>query len=401
MKHAFRHILLLLCGALLAVGCSKKTIIPDDDLERITREMFLANAYAATEKVATDSLDIYTPILVRYGYSQDDFFNTLANFQKRKSARYSDIVEAAIKNLEGLSSGYERKLRELRYVDSLAKSMLRKEVLFVERVKVTRFKDTTRLKLTIPVRDEGEYIVSYNYLIDSLDKNLRLQSNHAVYDAQGERNYIMRNNLTRYVRKSYTTTIFPKKGSTTYVLSLADYAKREDEPYIIFDSIRVVYLPPVDEALAHMDSLMRFRPGIMDNDTIRARGYLDAKPPRLPHDTVWVAIDSLDLAEATLLKGRADSLTGRADEVAKEVKKLLAKSEKLHTAAAKKWYRNDSLRAVAHAKNLAEAEKLTRKADSLTLVGDTLRQRAEVLTLRGDSLETVVLGAPREKTTTK
>ena len=279
--------------------------------------------------------------------------------------------------------------------------MLRKEVLFVERVKVTRFKDTTRLKLTIPVRDEGEYIVSYNYLIDSLDKNLRLQSNHAVYDAQGERNYIMRNNLTRYVRKSYTTTIFPKKGSTTYVLTLADYAKREDEPYIIFDSIRVVYLPPVDEALAHMDSLMRFRPGIMDNDTIRARGYLDAKPPRLPHDTVWVAIDSLDLAEATLLKGRADSLTGRADEVAKEVEKLLAKSEKLHTAAAKKWYRNDSLRAVAHAKNLAEAEKLTRKADSLTLVGDTLRQRAEVLTLRGDSLETVVLGAPREKTTTK
>ena len=244
MKHAFRHILLLLCGALLAVGCSKKTIIPDDDLERITREMFLANAYAATEKVATDSLDIYTPILARYGYSQDDFFNTLANFQKRKSARYSDIVEAAIKNLEGLSSGYERKLRELRYVDSLAKSMLRKEVLFVERVKVTRFKDTTRLKLTIPVRDEGEYIVSYNYLIDSLDKNLRLQSNHAVYDAQGERNYIMRNNLTRYVRKSYTTTIFPKKGSTTYVLTLADYAKREDEPYIIFDSIRVVYLHP-------------------------------------------------------------------------------------------------------------------------------------------------------------
>lgn len=401
MKHAFRYILLLLCGALLTVGCSKKHIIPDDDLERITREMFLANAYVANKNIKTDSLDIYTPILERYGYTHDDFFNTLANFQKRKSARYSDIVEAAIQNLEGLSTGYERKLRDLRYVDSLAKSMLRKEVLFVEKVEVTRFKDTARLRLTIPIVDEGEYVVSYNYYIDSLDKNHRLQSSHEVYTDKGVRNHLVRNNLTRLSRKSYGTTIYPRKGSSTYRLHLADYTRREDAPHILFDSIRVVYYPPVKVALAYMDSLMRFRPGIVTNDTIRARGYLDAKPPRLPHDTVWVAIDSIDLAEARLLRVDADSLSGSAEELAEEVEKLLAKSKELHSAAEKRWYRNDSLRAVAHAKNLVEAEKLTMKADSLTLVGDTLRQRAEVLSLRADSLETVVLGAPKEQTTTK
>ena len=93
MKHVFRYIALLATVALVAVGCSKSKIIPDRELENITREMFLVNAYAKAQRVDTDSLDIYTPILNKYGYTQEDFFNTLANFQKRKSARLSDVVE--------------------------------------------------------------------------------------------------------------------------------------------------------------------------------------------------------------------------------------------------------------------------------------------------------------------
>ena len=122
MKHAIRYITLVLAAALLLAGCSKKNIIPDSDLEKITKEMFVVNAYAANQQLNTDSLDIYTPILKRYGYTHEDFFNTLANFQKRKSARVSDVVEAAIASLEGLSSGYELKLRNLAFVDSVAKA---------------------------------------------------------------------------------------------------------------------------------------------------------------------------------------------------------------------------------------------------------------------------------------
>ena len=42
----------------MAGGCAKKTIIPDDELTAITQEFFLVNAYAAFEKIDTDSLDI-------------------------------------------------------------------------------------------------------------------------------------------------------------------------------------------------------------------------------------------------------------------------------------------------------------------------------------------------------
>lgn len=375
MKHAINRVLLVVILAALCLsgaGCSRKTIIPDSDLERIAREMFLVNAYANAERMKTDSLDIYTPILERYGYTQNDFFNTLANFQKRKSARLGDVIEASIASLESLAEGYEQKLRNLRYVDSLAKAQCSQEVLWMEHIAVNRLKDTTKLQLSLPIHDRGEYIVSYHYYIDTLDKNTRLQSTHEVYDKEGARIYYNRNNLTHDDSLRYTTTIKPKTGAVEYRLTLADYTRREDEPHIVFDSVRIVYLPPSEVALAKMDSTLHFRPMLLFNDSIRVRGYLDAVPPMLPHDTVWLRIDSLDMAHAESLRGCADSLVGEGVKLREEVEKLLKKSDKLRTAAAKKWYRNDSLRQVAHLRNVAEA-------DSLVLLGDSLTLRAELL----------------------
>lgn len=395
MKYAIRNITLLLLAALMTVGCSKTKVIPDSDLERIVREMFLVNSYATDQRVKTDSLDIYTPILERYGYTQDDLFNTFANFQKRKSARLSDVIEASIASLEGLSSGYERKVRNLRYIDSLAKAACMEEVLFVEQLSAKRMKDTARLKLSIPIRDEGEYVVSYTYYVDSLDQNHRLQSNHAVYDDKGVRNHLMRNNLTREKRTLYTTTITPKEGSERYELTLADYTRREEEPHITFDSLRIVYYPPVEEALARMDSTLRFRPLLLFNDTIRARGYLDAITPYLPHDTVWVALDSLELAWAEALRVEADSLKGVAEENNKEVEKLLKRGERLEGAAEKKWYRNDSLRRVAHAKNMVKVDSLRARADSILNSTTQLLEEADRVQTKADSIDVVILGVPR------
>ena len=378
--------------ALLVGGCAKRVVISDDDLKRITREMYLANAFADYEKIGTDSLDIYSPILARYGYTEQDFFNTLASFSKRKSARLSHIIEGAISSLEGLSEGYARKLRNLRYIDSLAKAECSYEVMFVERIAVSKMKDTTRLHINLPVRDEGEYVVTFNYLIDTLDKNLRLQTDHALYANDTLRTFINRANLTREKRESATMTIKPKKGAVEYRLTLADYASREDEPHITFDSLRIVYLPPTHEALAHMDSVMHFRPALLFNDSVRVYGYLDARAPLVPHDTVWLRIDSLDLARVAELHAGADSLIAEGERVASESQKLLARREKLLTEAEKKWFRNDSLRQVAHEKNLVKAEALVVESDSLILLRDQLAERAEGERLVADSIEMVLWG---------
>ena len=361
MKHAIVKIFVVVCGVVAMASCSRTTIIPDKDLERITREMFLVNAYANSEKVKTDSLDIYTPILERYGYTQDDFFNTLANFQKRKSARLGDVIEAAIASLERLADGYEQKLRDLKYIDSLAKAQCREEVFFVEKIVARKFRDTTKLQLTIPIHDSGEYILSYYYYIDSLDKNTRLQSNLEIYTKEGIRTYLSHPNLTREDTMFYSTTLRPKKGAEELRLTLADYTRREDAPHIRFDSIRV-------------------------------RGYFDAKPPCVAHDTLWLRIDSLDMVRAEGLRLGADSLDGEGEKLTKEVERLLSRGEKLREKAAKGKFRNDSLRQVAHLRNVAEADSLATVADSLRGAAEVLRGEALGLRSTADSIDIVLWG---------
>ena len=392
MKHAIVKIFVVVCGVVAMASCSRTTIIPDKDLERITREMFLVNAYANSEKVKTDSLDIYTPILERYGYTQDDFFNTLANFQKRKSARLGDVIEAAIASLERLADGYEQKLRDLKYIDSLAKAQCREEVFFVDKIVARKFRDTTKLQLTIPIHDSGEYILSYYYYIDSLDKNTRLQSNLEIYTKEGIRTYLSRPNLTREDTIFYSTTLRPKKGAEELRLTLADYTRREDAPHIRFDSIRVIYLPSSEVALAHMDSVLSFRPMLLFNDSIRVRGYFDAKPPRVAHDTLWLRIDSLDMVRAEGLRLGADSLDGEGEKLTKEVERLLSRGEKLREKAAKGKFRNDSLRQVAHLRNVAEADSLATVADSLRGAVEVLRGEALGLRTTADSIDIVLWG---------
>lgn len=392
MKHAIVKIFVVVCGVVAMASCSRTTIIPDKDLERITREMFLVNAYANSEKVKTDSLDIYTPILEHYGYTQDDFFNTLANFQKRKSARLGDVIEAAIASLERLADGYEQKLRDLKYIDSLAKAQCSEEVFFVDKIVARKFRDTTKLQLTIPIHDSGEYILSYYYYIDSLDKNTRLQSNLEIYTKEGIRTYLSRPNLTREDTIFYSTTLRPKKGAEELRLTLADYTRREDAPHIRFDSIRVIYLPSSEVALAHMDSVLSFRPMLLFNDSIRVRGYFDAKPPRVAHDTLWLRIDSLDMARAEGLRLGADSLDGEGEKLTKEVERLLSRGKKLRENAAKGKFRNDSLRQVAHLRNVAEADSLATVADSLRGAVEVLRGEALGLRSTADSIDIVLWG---------
>lgn len=373
MKHAIRYILLLLVGTLSLSSCSKETVIPDDELKVIIREMFLSNAYMNVNKMKADSLDIYTPILSRYGYTQDDFFFTLANFQKRKSARLGDVVNEAIIDLENLSDGYQTKVRNMQYIDSLAKAACRKRVFYCEDIEVTRMKDTAKLRLSIPIVGKGEYEVKYVYTIDTLDKNLRLQSEHATYDPKGKRLSLMRSNLSSgSAKKLYTTTITPKPEATEYVLILADYARRDNDPHITFHHVSVEYTPPIEEALERMSYELRIKPMIYYNDSVRIRDYHNTPIPTLPTDTVWVPLDSMELALADSLHTQADSLAKQVEKLQKELGKLKIKSGDTSS------------------KQALKGQELTKEIEELE---DTIEQQRQ----SADSLEILVMGHTRKR----
>ena len=369
MKHVVRYILTLAVGIFVLVGCSDKRIISDSDLEKITEEMFIVNAYASAHSINTDSLDIYTPILQKYGYTQEDFFNTLANFQTRKSARFSDIIENTVANLDVMSKEYMARLKRKKQIDSLAKEEFKKELFFIDTLRVTKMKDTTKLKLSIPIRSEGEIIVSYNYTIDTLDKNLRLQSNHEQHDAEGNRLHVMRNNLSGGGKqKEYKTSFVIKEGATTYELALADYAHREDEPHIAFGNVRITYLPTKEEALEKMDSLVRLHPFDPEVDTIFRRSHFLGKVPLLPTDTVWIESDSITFASIGRHRTVADSLMNEASKVRTERDKFAAKHTKKRSVT------------------------ISQKMNSLRGQIDSLEECAATSRAMADSLEQLLFG---------
>ena len=84
-----------------------------------------------------------------------------------------------------------------------------------------------------------------------------------------------------------------------YFIQFADYAKREEKPHITIDSLRITYIPPSEEALAYMDSVMQFRPQVVLADSIEVYGTLDAVVPMLSRDSLEaIAKRTKEAAEA-------------------------------------------------------------------------------------------------------
>ena len=123
MKRLIR--LFCLIAAATALGsCARDKVIPDEELARIFRDAYLINAYVSDRLLEEES--------AYYKY-EVGVLDTIDNVARR---RFTRTV----------------------YSDSL--------------IRVTRIKDTARLRVRIPDTRPGEYRVSFDYLIDSLDENL-------------------------------------------------------------------------------------------------------------------------------------------------------------------------------------------------------------------------------------
>lgn len=374
MKHAYRYILCLVVGAVALCGCSKQHNIPDDDLEKITHEMFLVNAYASANQINTDSLDIYTPILTKYGYTQDQFFNSLANFQTRKSARFGDIIEHTVTSLDLLAKEYQARVNRKEFIDSLVKAECQEELFYKDTIRVTRMKDTARLRLTIPVPTSGELLVRFNYTVDTLDKNLRLQTNHELHNQEEGRLYVMRSNLTGGGKqKEYKATIVIREESEKYELVLADYKHREKEPNIAFGSIQIIYQPTREEALMRMRDVVRVRPFDPAIDTLFRRNTYAGQIPLLPSDTVWMTADSLLLDTIRVCRSVADSLSAEALKLRKERDEFAEESTK---------------RSITKRRRATIAEKMNTLREQF----EALEDEAMLNTQRADSLEEYLFG---------
>ncbi len=242
-------------GAIFSLSCTRRVVIPDDELALIFRDAFLANSYVLIESVKFDSLQVYSPIFERYGYSVEDMQYTIGNFSKRKSARLSNVVEESIKMLEREGKIYELESAILDSIDAIASRRLTRSIYFDDYIEFYNQADSMNVRLELDSLVAGSYRLSYDYLIDTLDDNRSSYRFVYWFEANEEKPERL-SSSTVYLKKHSIESI--DRDFTIDTLThkfkalLFDTYAIVKSPHITIKNLNVEYTPPAAEAVDSM-----------------------------------------------------------------------------------------------------------------------------------------------------
>ena len=239
-------------AALVLCACGGPRIIPDKELAEIFHDIYLTNSYVGQNSLNIDSLNIYEPVFAAHGYTADDVQSTIGNFAKRKSARISDVVEVAVEMLRAESRHWRRRIEIRDTIALVAKKKYAETIYSDSLIRVRRIVDTARLRIVIPAIRRGSYEVTYNYLLDSLDRNTGLRTNAWFVDSAGRQSGTNTRRLTQARRSNITLTLSAPDDQRYLVLALNGYSKELTTPHITIDSLKVTYYLPDEIATERM-----------------------------------------------------------------------------------------------------------------------------------------------------
>ncbi len=235
------------------VGCSRNKVISDGELAQIFSDAFLVNAYIIVNDMKLDSLNIYEPVFERYGYTTEDVQYTIGNFSKRKSARLGNVVERAIAILEEKGSQFDREIAIVDTVSAITRRMQRRDVYYRDEVFVDSQRDTINMLVTIPDIKPGDYILTFDYLVDSLDQNNGAYRTRSWFETGEKQNdfdrdrhdekssYLQRNKVLTHRR-----TFEVDREYENMSLVLIDLLGKKKAPHIKIRDIRVSYTPTAE-----------------------------------------------------------------------------------------------------------------------------------------------------------
>lgn len=250
MKRIFS---LLIVALGIGLGsCSHHTIIPDDKLAMIFRDAYLTNAYTSEYPLRLDSLMIYEPIFAAYGYTTEDVSYTIGNFSKRKSARLGDIVQQAIVLLNTEGNIYDAQVAVLDTIDNVARRHFSRVIYSDSLIKVFTPRDTSRLHVTLKDIGTGEYEVSFNYLIDSLDENGYQRTSIWIERRDSSRMSYYTTSMRRSEPGRISTIIKSDTTARKLRINMGEYQSEFKTPHMRIKDLTVKHIP---ETAIALDSL--------------------------------------------------------------------------------------------------------------------------------------------------
>lgn len=242
--------------ALAVAACSGPKVIPDQDLVNIFHDAFVVNAYMSEADITSDSLYVYEPIFKRYGYTMDDLQHTLTTINERKSSRISDIMSEVSRKLEQESKAEQRKIVVLDTIDNVAKRAFTRTVYSDTLIRVNELRDTSKLRITLKDLIKGDYTVSFDYLIDTLDenRNSRVEVYLVVNDTTNSLRHTMM--LSRYRNGKYSRKFSADTQHKELYVNMYYHPKNEESklPDITIRNFKIVRVLPTEVSV---DSLYK------------------------------------------------------------------------------------------------------------------------------------------------
>lgn len=166
----------IVCAAFLTqtVSCHRgPQTIPEKTLRPMMRELLVSQAILQVDRsgrsdlLPTDSTDIHTPILKRYGYTLDDLRHTIRELSMRKSNPLANILTDVAEEIKVSRIDAERRYREMLRIDSIAQARTADTVFRSDTVLSGRL-DGLRIAYTGPVASDsavpaGTYRIGFDY----------------------------------------------------------------------------------------------------------------------------------------------------------------------------------------------------------------------------------------------
>ena len=254
IKRAFIAIL-----SLIIVACSGPKVIPDDVLANIFHDAFVANAYITETNINSDSLYLYEPIFEKYGYTMEDLQHTLTTINERKSSRISDIMQDVTTRLESEYKAEQRKIIVLDTIDNLAKRAYTRTVYSDSLIRVNKLRDTTKLQIRLKELVAGDYTISFDYYIDTLDenRNSRVEAYLLLNDTTHAFRHTMM--LSRYRKGTYTRKFTADTMHKELYINMYYHPHNEESklPDVTINNFKIVRVLPTGISVdsLYMDQL--------------------------------------------------------------------------------------------------------------------------------------------------
>lgn len=257
-----KRVLIITLTLLCIVSCARKKEIDDQTLAKIFSEAYISNAYLGINYFNIDSVQIYEPILERYGYTPEDLRYTIGNFSRRKSAQLGRVLKDAEEQIKVFADIYEKEVVILDTIKNVAVRSMQRVVCKDSLISVKKLADTSKLKLVVEPLQPGMYSIRYRYTCErekfkekgkskelSLRGAINIETNNGIH----KNNYSYNLREEENIRRTITTDTASKRLVITFAKT-ADQSKKMKKPNVTVTDLVIEYTP--EENLA-IDSLFK------------------------------------------------------------------------------------------------------------------------------------------------